>query len=859
MFTSLVEDSIIILVDGNHPRVVEDEEDLVILDDIHRPISPSDSPYAPHQQQTSLHAPQPRTVQQEPPKTPVGRRSQSLHRAVLIRNAQRAVLKALAGGSNDKQNKEEPTKQEPKQKLTWRKSFERFWPFENLSPTKDEEDSEDEENKNKNETSTSLPPSSPSTSPTNEHPAPLLTPCMPLRPPHNRALGAFMMPQPQIGTSVSDLTIQRANEQGQMGGGVGQGRLSLGGGEARRVLVEPQVWRVKDIVLPPIEPVAGHGGVTRGVSASLGRPGVSESARKVLVGEEERKAIQERRHSALRELSGPVFVPWFSPMKPPSSSTSIHAKLVSPTKASTQATLPTLSTFEKEDEEEDTRRLLERMKETVEGMKKRRSEVPQHSLPQVLTSPIHPPFTPGRGRSPVKRGEVFSLLRVDPREDDVQKEVEVNKDENVLSLEEKENKRTRAPTSTPVQKVLAANEVSKDNQLVHEKPCLGLRTPAIWNKAKTVSTEPMREKLRLRSRTRSPASIHVHKEEGAQERNYLLPFVFKNRRIMFTEPARKKLRSKSKAKLPVPVRVQEEKDQDGVIMEAEEPKIDSTPENAIADPEESARAEKSTLRAPAPSRWTRVSPAPESGIKESGEEVKTRGMRAVVTAGTDEGTLQPQESPYEARAKGNYNYDSIQSALTRRRRKPTVEPEDKEALKRGRRLGVTTAATDVAKETEAPRRGVRRMPASVAPIVDNDKGPVKRGRMLHAGLVVPSSKPISKTTRMVKNDGEDERKGTAKRRKTAGPIKKEDDGGSVSRESSNAYATTTIAGSTTNVTTTTVKARMLGVGARTRKTPASAPPVAVQEVNNENEYGDKENVKVRSSRKGRGKKVSAAE
>ncbi|KAG5335002.1 hypothetical protein C0989_002593 [Termitomyces sp. Mn162] len=813
MFTSLVEDSII-LVDGNHPRVVADE-DLVILEDIHRPISPSDSPYAPHQQQTFLHAPQPRTVQQEPPKTPVGRRSQSLHRAVLIRNAQRAVLKALAGGSNDKQNKEEPTKQEPKQKLTWRKSFERFWPFENLSPTKDEEDSEDEENKNKNETSTSLPPSSPSTSPTNEHPAPLLTPCMPLRPPHNRALGAFMTPQPQIGTSVSDLTIQRANEQGQMGGGVGQGRLSLGGGEARRVLVEPQVWRVKDIVLPPIEPVAGHGGVTRGVSASLGRPGVSESARKVLVGEEERKAIQERRHSALRELSGPVFVPWFSPMKPPSSSTSIHAKPVSPTKASTRATLPTPSTFEKEDEEEDTRRLLERMKETVEGMKKRRSEVPQHSLPQVLTSPIHPPFTPGRGRSPVKRGEVFSLLRVDPREDDVQKEVEVNKDENVLSLEEKENKRTQAPTSTPVQKVLAANEVSKDNQLVHEKPCLGSRTPAIWNKAKTVSTEPMREKLRLRSRTRSPASIHVHKEEGAQE----------------------KLRSRSKAKLPVPVRVQEEKDQDGVIMEAGEPKIDSTPENAIADPEESARAEKSTLRAPAP----RISPR-KAPMK--------RGQKAITT-------MTPSVIPAPSTSISNVAQE--ESALTRRRRKPTVEPEDKEALKRGRRLGVTTAATDVAKETEAPRRGVRRMPASVAPIVDNDKGPVKRGRMLHAGLVVPSSKPISKTTRMVKNDGEDERKGTAKRRKTAGPIKKEDDGGSVSRESSNTYATTTIAGSTTNATTTTVKARMLGVGVRTRKTPASAPPVAVQEVNKENEYGDKENVKVRSSRKGRGKKVSAAE
>ncbi|KAG5728717.1 hypothetical protein E4T56_gene18627 [Termitomyces sp. T112] len=924
------EEDSIILVDGNHPRVVEDEKDLVILEDIDRPISPSDSPYASHPQQTYLHAPQPRTVQQEPPKTPVRRRSQSLHRAVLIRSAQRAVLKAerdreeeeieemevldvvagldheedgkkqeyeyeyedtpmdvdmdvdieepLAGCSDDEQNKEEPTKQEPKQKLTWRKSFERLWPFRNLSPTKDEEDSEDEEeNENENETSAPLPPPSPSTSPTNadddddaeeenenEHPAPLLAPRTPLRPPHNRALGAFMTPQPRIGTSVSDPTIQRANEQDRMGGGVGQGRLSLGGGEARRVLVEPQVWRVRDIVLPPMEPVAGRGGLTRGVSASPVRPGVSASARKVLVGEEERKAIQERRRSALREPSGPGFVPGFSPMKPPSSSTSIHAKQVSPTKASTRPTLPTLSTFEKEDEEEDTRRLLERMKETVEGMKKRRSEVPQHPLPQVLATPIRPPFTPGRGRSPVKKGEVFSLLRMEPREDDVQKEVEVNNDEEVLSLEEKENEGAQAPTSTPVREDLAANEVSKDKNLVHEKLRLGSPTPVVRNESEVVSTEPTREKPGLRSRTRSPASIRVHEGEGTQEKprskskaKSPAPLHVQEPEDMSTEPALKNPRSRSKAKSPAPVRVPEDKDKDGVIMEAGEPKIELTPETAIIEPEESARAEKppsklysrskSALRAPAPSRRTRVSPAPGSGIKESGEEPQEapmkRGRKAITT-------MTPSTTPAPSTSISNTAQE--ESAPTRRGRKPKVEPEDKEAPKRGRRLGVTTAATDAVKETEASRRGVRRTPASApAPVVDNEE-PVKRGRTLRAGSVVSSSKPTSKTTRMMENDGEDERKGTAKGRKRTGTIKKEDDdGGSVSGESSNASTTTTI---TTNATTTTAKSRTFGVGARTRKTPASAPPVTAQEVNKENENGVEEDVKVRVSRKGRGKK-----
>lgn len=150
----------IVLVDGNHPRVVEEDKDLVILEDIEAPI------------------PLP-VIRALPPQTPQRRRSQSLHRAVLIRSAQRRILqhdrlqqqddqseemKFLDAVANDDTNNEEDIsndqhdrdeqencsasdetdsdedeiKREDNQeqpKSLWRKSFEKLWPFKNLSST----------------------------------------------------------------------------------------------------------------------------------------------------------------------------------------------------------------------------------------------------------------------------------------------------------------------------------------------------------------------------------------------------------------------------------------------------------------------------------------------------------------------------------------------------------------------------------------------------------------------------------------------------------------------------------------------------------------------------------------------------
>lgn len=157
------EEQEIVLVDGNNPRVVEEDKDLVILEDV--------------------DAPEPQLLTQvQPPKTPQRRRSQSLHRAVLIRSAQRRVIEheiqrrqeeeereeemevlgTIASddissddevnakqreqeeyppseeeSDSDEDNNEEIAHQQQRKSL-WRKSFEKLWPFKGPSPTEDE-------------------------------------------------------------------------------------------------------------------------------------------------------------------------------------------------------------------------------------------------------------------------------------------------------------------------------------------------------------------------------------------------------------------------------------------------------------------------------------------------------------------------------------------------------------------------------------------------------------------------------------------------------------------------------------------------------------------------------------------------
>ncbi|KAG6895598.1 hypothetical protein C0992_000445 [Termitomyces sp. T32_za158] len=912
------EEDNIVLVDGNHPRVVEDEQDLVILEDIDRPIDPS----LGAQHQMFLHAPQPRDAQQEPPKTPVRRRSQSLHRAVLIRSAQRAVMKAerderereeeemeemevldvvasldgknndgeeesggrhkhdfeqgeedtpmdvdmdvdmeepLAGSSDDEQNHK---KHEPKQKLSWRKSFERLWPFRSSSPVKDEEDhsDDDEDNDNDNDNDNEFPAHArTSSSPIdadeedeNEDPAPLAFG------------GPFMTPQPRIGTSFSDPTIQRTHEQDEVG--VGKGRFSLGGGEARRIVAESQVWRVKDIVVPPPSSAVGDGGGTKGAFASPVRREVYGSPRKV-VDEDERKAIQERRRSALREPSGLGFVPGFSPMKMKAatrvfsggvgSGPGLDARSISPLKPPTKPTLSNLPTEEKE-EEEDTRRLLERMRQTVEGMKRRRSEVP----PQVSVTPSREIEREiRRGRSPVKKGEAFSLLRTEQTEEgrravteEIEKTKEVEVEEVTIPKERAEEKAQSAAESVQGVKDVCADvyaPITEDEEELTGE--VRFHAPSHVSKAKSpplithqeqvqgMSPAHKREKPRLTSKARSPAPVRVHEAE-----------------TVFMEPMRKS-RLKSKAKSPAPVRVQEDKKDDAPVEESHSVTgegTELTTETVITEPQEPEPAQpeksaskprsrsKSALRTPASNRRTK------SKLKDSIEETTVRSRKGTITPVVEGETLQaPTKRGRKATTTTMASATTLTSSQdepepTRRGRKPTAELEDKGVPKRGRKLGVTTAATD--KETNAPKRSLRKTPASSSTPVAEIEEPVKRGRTPHEGSVASTSKPTSKTVGVVNGD---DGKVTVKGRKRAGTIKKEDDVGSVSGVSVNASNTTT---TITNAMGT--KSRTPAVGTRMRKTPVSVPSLPVQDVNKENENGEK-GVKVRISRKGRGTKV----
>ena len=94
------------LVDGDHPKVFEAEQDLIIFED----VEPAATPYHPQQATTTPQTPSPAQQQssvasptpdagpphvdltQKLPKTPRRRSAPSLHRAVLIRSAQRAAM-----------------------------------------------------------------------------------------------------------------------------------------------------------------------------------------------------------------------------------------------------------------------------------------------------------------------------------------------------------------------------------------------------------------------------------------------------------------------------------------------------------------------------------------------------------------------------------------------------------------------------------------------------------------------------------------------------------------------------------------------------------------------------------------------
>lgn len=183
------EEEEIVLVEGNHPRVLQEEKDLVILEDVEvRALTRANaaSPAPVFQLGQSQEEGQQRVQKQamQTPRRKTGR--PSLHRAVLIRSAQRAVMRAeieredeeeemevenimeveeededigledAEGGPGedanmDMEDEEEDREDEEGQQVEgpkpvgWRKSLTELWPFGRKAEDQSEEDEREQE------------------------------------------------------------------------------------------------------------------------------------------------------------------------------------------------------------------------------------------------------------------------------------------------------------------------------------------------------------------------------------------------------------------------------------------------------------------------------------------------------------------------------------------------------------------------------------------------------------------------------------------------------------------------------------------------------------------------------------------
>ncbi|KAK2460986.1 hypothetical protein APHAL10511_007456 [Amanita phalloides] len=443
------EDENIVLVEGNHPRVVEEEKDLVILEDVEMPsfyseFASSHSSGFRTQQHASFSSAQ-------TPQTPSGARSSSrnsLHRTVLIRSVQRAVQQAEKEKQDEVEEMEVLSTVASDEDLELNDSDEHEGYQEKAIDgdiVMDSEDRNDEAaeiglRRGSTQSKAWRPPPGPAghgeqhihsdsdhdkTPKQNEHFIIYSTPkanqnedeksgdesgadtnlVQPQQFVTNRKLGAFMTPQPRSKRHLQEASSLRRNlfniqqspassqdlkstEQGPL-------RYSIGGGEPRRILVEVP-WRVKDLVVPlekqQDRSAASSGNLVGHLQRSSNMPRVAPPTTprlaKRLIDDQERKAIQERRRSALHEMDtffiGGIPGSGVSPCKSSPNRQNrdsvvtlgqLRISLEDQQDVGVNPTVTEHLNVKKEDEEDevDTRSLLEKMKVTVEEMKRRRS------------------------------------------------------------------------------------------------------------------------------------------------------------------------------------------------------------------------------------------------------------------------------------------------------------------------------------------------------------------------------------------------------------------------------------------------------------------------------------------------------
>ncbi|KAK7018791.1 hypothetical protein VNI00_018221 [Paramarasmius palmivorus] len=431
------EEEEIVLVDTANPHVVQEDNDLVILEEL---------PFAPSPQKAT---PPPPSL---PPQTP-RRTKPTLHRAVLIRSAQRAVLKRQVE-EEEREEEEEvfgvlAEEDEDEAGVAEENVFEveeqagegeqgqgkdtpqsswlgRIWPFTSRSPSptkgtrleelEAEADQEDEAMDVDIEQERIYPSleglheepvevkeeDEDDDVPAPQHtdiqiagtPRRFLSPSSPTKP---KTL-PFRTPQPHVHLNTNET------------------RMSMGGLPTRLPKQEKEVmrWKVEDIVVslpstsstsasdstPEPEPTM-QTSQSDGMLHKTSKARESLSPRKACLSEEEKQAIRARRKSALLDIGSPFKggVPGMSASPKPAPGLGLG----SPTKPKPGigvglglgAPPPKPIQEDKAGEKEDTRALLDKMKLAMEGMKNRR---------------VSGSFSPSKAKQEGEEGE-FSLLR----------------------------------------------------------------------------------------------------------------------------------------------------------------------------------------------------------------------------------------------------------------------------------------------------------------------------------------------------------------------------------------------------------------------------------------------------------------
>ncbi|KAK7455728.1 hypothetical protein VKT23_010761 [Stygiomarasmius scandens] len=346
-----LEDEEVVLVEGNCPRVVEEDKDLAILEHVEIPSARSRPP-SPTKTYGHIQAPPSTQLLQlqaqqlsRPPKTPT-RPSPSLHKAVLMRSAQKVVLSAdvveeemeeemevLGALAEDEGDEGEKGNFKV---LRRRTRLARANKGKDVRPGGKPKEKEDATMDADVSDTPNAPPIHEEThDEADENPAPLENslyppiprfqiPAAPSAPRHNLPSSSspgrmFMTPQPQPSQVGNRFSLAP--------------RVSLGGDGPRRIKIEDQVWKVQDLMAQPDRPPTILSPVCLLKHRLRARHCQTRNGMRLGRG--------DARPSPVKASTSPSKSNGFGPE----------------------------DSVEKEDDDLDTRSLLARMRETVENMK----------------------------------------------------------------------------------------------------------------------------------------------------------------------------------------------------------------------------------------------------------------------------------------------------------------------------------------------------------------------------------------------------------------------------------------------------------------------------------------------------------